>query len=54
MFLFFSFQFYNRLRLDVNIHEPNFTACASIDLTRGKWRKTVAGIERGHDFLVKK
>lgn len=48
------FQFFYRLRLDVNIHKPNFSACANTDLTRGKWRKTTAGIERGHDFFVMK
>lgn len=52
--MFFSFQIFNRLRLDANMNESNLASCASIDLTRGKWRKTAAGIERGHDFFVMK
>lgn len=51
---FFYFHFFYRLRLDVNIYEPNFTSCASTDLTRRKWRKTASGIERGHDIFVMK
>lgn len=52
--VFYYFQIFKKLRLDVNVHEANFTSCASIDLTRGKWRKTAAEIERGHNFFVMK